>query len=80
MARRTKDVASVNEKEDIRFIIDAIHTKSEIGVRFNDAFREKFGLILGHHQIVVLITILRFLSVLLMAQRSGCKWSTKGLL
>jgi hypothetical protein len=46
MPRRTKDVASVNEKEDVRIIIDAIHTKSSVGMRFIDAFREKFGEIL----------------------------------
>jgi hypothetical protein len=43
MARRSKDVASVNEAEDIRFIIDAIHSKSSDGVRFIDSFHEKFG-------------------------------------
>ena len=46
MPRRSKDLASVNEQEDIRFIIDAIHTKSSVGMRFIDAFREKFGVIL----------------------------------
>jgi hypothetical protein len=42
-ADRTKAKAGANEVEDINFIIDAIHTKSVVGMKFIDGFYAKFG-------------------------------------
>jgi hypothetical protein len=44
MPRRTKEQAGANETEDIRAIVEALHTKSATGLRLADTFKQKFGL------------------------------------
>jgi hypothetical protein len=40
---RTKETASAHEKEDLAFIIDAIHKKTPEGIKIIDGFYAKFG-------------------------------------
>lgn len=41
---RTRDMAGRNETEDIINIVNALHTKTEGGLKLIEAFKEKFGL------------------------------------